>query len=82
MKYLIVGECGACISDARIMLRRVGVEYVEVNRFDLRDDPIFESSPELYTMAMAVYYNKETGKYINLKKVELTDEVRKAIKSL
>ena len=86
MMQLVVGECPSCCKSARILLRKCGyavnTDYYEVPRFDLRKSRLFQERPELYAMATAILYNRDTGEYINLKSLQLTQEVRNAIKTL
>lgn len=83
MIQLVVGECTQCIKSARITLRKCGlvpgVDYYEVNRFDVRKSALFKERPDLYVMVTAVLYNRDTEQYIPLKNIQLTQEVRNDI---
>lgn len=86
MMELVIAECNACIKSARVLLRKCGyaanVDYTETHRFDLRKSDLFTERPDLYAVSTAVLYNRKTGEYINLKHLQLTQEVRDSIKKL
>lgn len=86
MIQLVVGECNSCIKSARILLRKCGLapyrDYQEVNRFDVKNTKLFQERPDLYVMATAILYNRDTEQYIYLKNLMLTQEVRQAIAEL
>ena len=86
MIELVVGECNACVKSARVLLRKCGyaayVDYSETHRFDLRKSALFPERPDLYAVSTAVLYNRKTSEYINLKHLQLTQEVRDSIKKL
>ena len=70
MLALIVGECPSCILEGHRILRMAGLvrdsDYYEVNRFDFRNDKLFEKRAELYTMTTAILYDRDSGQFINL----------------
>lgn len=86
MIQLVVGECNQCIKSARILLRKCGFahmrDYQDVHRFDLRKSELFKERPDLYALTTAILYNRDTGEYINLKGLMLTQEVRESIKEM
>ena len=86
MIQLVVGECNSCIKSARILLRKCGLsayrDYQEVNRYDVKTTKLFQERPDLYVMATAILYNRDTEQYIYLKNLQLTQEVRNEILKL
>ena len=86
MIQLVVGECNGCIKSARILLRKCGYaayrDYQEIPRYDLRKTALFQERPDLYVMTTAILYNRDTEEYINLKNLQLTQEVRNEVKRL
>ena len=86
MIKLVLGECPSCGKDARILLRKVGLmrdrDYYEVNRFELRRSKLFQEKPELYSLVTAVLYDDVSERYIDLKGLKLTQEIRDSIRNL
>lgn len=80
MVVLIVGECPSCISDGNRSLRLAGLvkgrDYTEVNRYEYRTDTLFQNRADLYKLTTALLYNTETKQFINLKNVDITEQVR------
>lgn len=80
MIVLIVGECSSCINDGNRMLRYAGLvkgsDYYEVNRYDYRNDKLFENRADIYTMTTRILYNTDTKQFINLKGLEFDEQVR------
>ena len=86
MLALIVGDCPSCILEGHRILRMAGLvrdsDYYEANRFDFRNDKLFEKRAELYTMTTAILYDRDSGQFINLKISPIDERVLADIRLL
>ena len=90
MKYdgvlLVAGGCPSCETSAKHVLRRMGklyprdygVKYIQ----EMKGDPVFKKAPELGQFTSAFLYNPSAGVFINLKNINLTQEVRDNVEKL
>ena len=87
---LILGGCGQCETSAKRDLRRVqklyprdyGIKYIAEVKKDPDLQKIFQRHPELGQFTSAFLYNPKAGLYLNLKGIDMTQEVRQNINDL
>lgn len=87
---LILGGCGQCETTAKRDLRRVqklyprdyGIKYIAEVKKDANLQRIFQKHPEMGQFTSTFLYKPSAGLYLNLKGVDMTQEVRQNIDDL
>lgn len=82
--YLVVGGCPSCVNTAQILMRRCGFmedrDYFLTYSHEHPDHQIFMQDPALGAHTSTFVYCK--GRYINIKDIPFSEELKDKIRSL